>query len=202
MNLEDLNRSVKAHTKRKRRGRGRSSGIGKTGGRGGKGQSARSGWDRQVGFEGGQMPIYRRLPRRGFSNARFADADVSSINVDRLAKFEAGSVVNQDALVAQGVINRFKGSLKILGGGDLKVALTVEAQAFSSTAKEKIEKAGGKAVVIAASKASSKPEAEAAAPKAEAPKAVKPKPVAKKAPTKKPVAKKAAPKKPKADGEK
>jgi large subunit ribosomal protein L15 len=159
VNLEDLNRSVKAHTKRKRRGRGRSSGIGKTGGRGGKGQSARSGWDRQVGFEGGQMPIYRRLPRRGFSNARFRDADVSSINVDRLSKFTAGSVVNQVSLVEKGVINRFKGTLKSLGGGELKVALTVEAHAFSATAKEKIEKAGGKAVVIAASKAEAKDDA-------------------------------------------
>ena len=128
-----------------RRGRGHGSGNGKTAGKGHKGQKARSGAPRP-GFEGGQMPLYRRLPTRGFTN--IWGTEYTIVNVDDLNKFEAGTVVNQALLEEAGVVKQVKDGIKILGEGELKVALTVQADKFSKTAAEKIEAAGGKAEVI------------------------------------------------------
>lgn len=128
-----------------RRGRGHGSGNGKTAGKGHKGQKARSGAPRP-GFEGGQMPLYRRLPKRGFTN--IWGTEYTIVNVDDLNKFEAGTVVNQALLEEAGVVKQVKDGIKILGEGELKVALTVQADKFSKTAAEKIEAAGGKAEVI------------------------------------------------------
>ena len=128
-----------------RRGRGHASGNGKTAGKGHKGQKARSGAPRP-GFEGGQMPLYRRLPKRGFKNIWGTTYDV--VNVSDLNKFEAGAVVNQKALEEAGLVKQVKDGVKVLGEGTLNVALTVQANKFSKTAIEKIEAAGGKAEVI------------------------------------------------------
>ena len=128
-----------------RRGRGHGSGNGKTAGKGHKGQKARSGAPRP-GFEGGQMPLYRRIPKRGFTN--IWGTEYTIVNVDDLNKFEAGTVVNQALLEEAGVVKQVKDGIKILGEGELKVALTVQADKFSKTAAEKIEAAGGKAEVI------------------------------------------------------
>jgi len=118
----------------------------KTCGKGNKGQNARSGGGVRVGFEGGQMPIYRRMPKKGFKNT-FAKEYVS-INVERLAGFEAGSVVNGDVLLEKGIISKKLDGVVIIGRGEIKNAITVQAARFSATAKEKIEKAGGKAEVV------------------------------------------------------
>ena len=128
-----------------RRGRGHGSGNGKTAGKGHKGQKARSGAPR-IGFEGGQMPLYRRLPKRGFTNVWAKEYAI--VNVEELNRFEAGSVVTQAALEEAGVLKQVKDGIKVLGQGNLKVALTVKADKFSKTAVEKIEAAGGKAEVI------------------------------------------------------
>lgn len=133
------------HSDNFRRGRGHGSGNGKTAGKGHKGQKARSGGTRP-GFEGGQMPLYRRLPKRGFTN--IWGTEYTIVNVDDLNKFEAGTVVNQALLEEAGVVKQVKDGIKILGEGELKVALTVQADKFSKTAAEKIEAAGGKAEVI------------------------------------------------------
>ena len=133
------------HSDNFRRGRGHGSGNGKTAGKGHKGQKARSGAPRP-GFEGGQMPLYRRLPKRGFTN--IWGTEYTIVNVDDLNKFEAGTVVNQALLEEAGVVKQVKDGIKILGEGELKVALTVQADKFSKTAAEKIEAAGGKAEVI------------------------------------------------------
>ena len=130
----------------KRKGRGIGTGNGKTGGRGHKGQKARSGGGVRVGFEGGQMPLARRIPKRGFNNI-FAKP-LTSLNVAALNRFEDGTVVDAELLVNSGVISNCPYGVKILGQGDLYKNLTVRASAFSEAAKEKIEAAGGKAEVI------------------------------------------------------
>ena len=125
-----------------RKGRGAGSGNGKTAGKGHKGQNARSGGGVRVGFEGGQLPLYRKLPKRGFKN-RFA-VNYSIVNVEALNKFENGSVVDIETLKAAKLVRKELDGVKILGNGELTKALTVKATVFSATAKEKIEAAGGK----------------------------------------------------------
>ena len=129
-----------------RKGRGHGSGNGKTAGRGHKGQNARSGGGVRPGFEGGQMPLYRRLPKRGFTN-KFAN-DYVAINVSALEKFENGAVVDAMALKEAGVISKVLDGVVIMGRGEITKSLTVKAVRFTESAKEKIEKAGGKAEVI------------------------------------------------------
>ena len=128
-----------------RRGRGHGSGNGKTAGKGHKGQKARSGGTRP-GFEGGQMPLYRRIPKRGFNCP--SHKEIVGINLSALDRFEDGAVVDVDALVESGVVRNPKDGVKILGNGDITKKLTVKANAFSASAKEKIEAAGGTAEVI------------------------------------------------------
>ena len=133
------------HSDNFRRGRGHGSGNGKTAGKGHKGQKARSGAPR-VGFEGGQMPLYRRIPKRGFLNRN--TKDIVAINVSALEKFEDGATVDIAALIEAGVIKNPKDGVKILGNGELTKKLTIQANAFSASAVEKIEALGGKAEVI------------------------------------------------------
>ncbi|NLN29490.1 MAG: 50S ribosomal protein L15 [Firmicutes bacterium] len=147
MQLHDVKAAPGARRERKRLGRGIGSGLGKTAGRGQKGQLARSGGKPGPYFEGGQMPLQRRLPKRGFNNARFAKV-YSIVNVSDLARFEAGSVVTPEVLLESGLIRQIRDGVKILGDGELTTALTVQAHAFSKAAAEKIEAAGGKAEVI------------------------------------------------------
>ena len=128
-----------------RRGRGHGSGNGKTAGKGHKGQKARSGAPR-IGFEGGQMPLYRRIPKRGFKNRN--TKEIIAINMSKLEVFEDGATVTIDAMKEVGIIKNPKDGVKILGNGELTKKLTVQANAFSATAKEKIESLGGKAEVI------------------------------------------------------
>ena len=130
----------------KRKGRGHATGNGKTAGRGHKGQKARRGGGTRIGFEGGQMPLARRIPKRGFNNIFAKPLD--GVNVSALNKFEDGAVVDAQALVAARVISGCKYGVKILGNGEITKKLTVKAAAFSETAKEKIEAAGGKAEVV------------------------------------------------------
>ena len=130
----------------KRKGRGVGTGNGKTGGRGHKGQKARSGGKVRVGFEGGQMPLVRRVPKRGFINI-FAKP-LTSVNVTVLNRFEDGAVVDAAALIEKGIISSCPYGLKILSNGTLTKKITVKAAAFSESAKEKIEQAGGKAEVV------------------------------------------------------
>jgi len=146
MKLENLSPAAGSNTVSKRKGRGIGSGNGKTAGRGHKGQWARSGGGVRPGFEGGQMPLQRRLPKRGFTNifaTRFA-----VINVSDLECFENGSTVTVDELTNAGLVKKTYDGVKILGNGELTKKLTVKASAFSGSAKEKIEKAGGNAEVI------------------------------------------------------
>ena len=128
-----------------RRGRGHGSGNGKTAGKGHKGQKARSGAPRP-GFEGGQMPLYRRLPKRGFTNRN--SKDIVAINLSALEVFENDTVVSVETLIAQGIVKNPRDGVKILGNGTLTKKLTVQANAFSASAVEKIEALGGKAEVI------------------------------------------------------
>ena len=128
-----------------RRGRGHGSGNGKTAGKGHKGQKARSGAPRP-GFEGGQLPLYRRLPKRGFTNIN--SKEIVAINVDTLNAFDEGAVVTVEALVEKGIIKNPKDGVKILGNGELTKKLEVKVNAFSASAAEKIQAAGGKAEVI------------------------------------------------------
>ena len=130
-----------------RKGRGPGSGNGKTAGKGHKGQNARSGGGVRPGFEGGQLPLYRKLPKRGFNNARFAK-QYTVINVQSLNKFNDGEVVDAAALLAKGIINVINDGVKVLGEGELTKKLTVKAQVFSGSAKEKIEAVGGKTEVV------------------------------------------------------
>ena len=146
MKLHELSPAQGSAKSRYRKGRGPGSGNGKTAGRGHKGQNARSGGGVRPGFEGGQLPIYRRLPKRGFNN-HFAK-EYAIINVGRLNDFDEGSVINVQTLLDCGIINKELDGLKVLGNGELTKKLTVEAAIFSATAKEKIEAAGGKAQVI------------------------------------------------------
>ena len=133
------------HSDNFRRGRGHGSGNGKTAGKGHKGQKARSGAPR-IGFEGGQMPLYRRIPKRGFTNRN--TKEIISINVSALEKFDNGTVVTVETLLNEGVISKAADGVKILGNGELTKKLTVQVNAFSETAKAKIEAAGGTAEVI------------------------------------------------------
>lgn len=144
MRLHDLKPRPGSKHRRKLLGRGESSGHGKTSGRGGKGQSARSGSSIRIGFEGGQMPLARRMPKRGFNNARFK-ISYQPVNLAALNAFDDGAVVDRASLLAAGVIDSRAPGIKILGNGELKKKLNVKAEAFSSTARAAIEKLGGKA---------------------------------------------------------
>ena len=151
MNITSLT-SLPAHEgsthRRKIVGRGRSSGHGKTSGKGHKGQSSRTGFRQRPGFESGHIPLYRRLPRRGFNNARFK-TQFAEVNVGSLeGKFKAGAVVDNQALIDAGLIRANSMLVKLLGVGDVSVALTVKVHAASATAKAKIEKAGGKVELL------------------------------------------------------
>ncbi|MBQ9593728.1 MAG: 50S ribosomal protein L15 [Lachnospiraceae bacterium] len=130
----------------KRKGRGHATGNGKTAGRGHKGQKARSGGGTRIGFEGGQMPLARRVPKRGFNNIFAKPLD--TVNVSALEKFEDGSVVDAQALLDAGILSKCTYGVKVLGNGEITKKLTVNAAAFSETAKQKIEAAGGKAEVV------------------------------------------------------
>ena len=134
------------HSDTFRRGRGHGSGNGKTAGKGHKGQKARSGGGTRPGFEGGQMPLYRRIPKRGFTCRN--SKTIVGINVSALERFEDGAVVSVETLVETGVVSNPKDGVKILGNGELTKKLTVQANAFSASAKEKIEALGGTAEVI------------------------------------------------------
>ena len=146
MNLHELSPAAGSTTKAYRKGRGAGSGNGKTAGRGHKGQWARSGGSVRVGFEGGQMPLARRLPKRGFHNI-FAKP-LEAINVSALEKFEDGAVVDVQALLEKGVLSKCQYGVKILGNGEISKKLIVKASAFSASAKEKIVAAGGKWEVV------------------------------------------------------
>ena len=146
MNLNELQPAEGSKFAPKRVGRGIGSGTGKTSGKGHKGQNARSGGGVRPGFEGGQMPLYRRLPKRGFTNI-FAKQYVT-INVEDLEKFEDGTEVTAQLLKESGVVSKTLDGIKVLGRGELTKKLTVKVAKFSESAKEKIEKAGGKAEVM------------------------------------------------------
>ncbi len=146
MNLSELKPAEGSTGKKFRKGRGHGSGNGKTAGRGQGGQKSRSGGGVRPGFEGGQMPLYRRLPKRGFTNRN--SKEIVGINVDALNRFEAGSVVDVNTMIQDGLVSNPKDGVKILGNGEISIKLTVKANAFSKTAIEKIEAAGGKAEVI------------------------------------------------------
>ena len=146
MKLYELKPAIGSTTEAKRKGRGAGTGNGKTAGRGHKGQNARSGGGVRPGFEGGQMPLYRRLPKRGFTNI-FAKQYVE-INVADLNKFEDGTEVTPQLLKESGVISKICDGVVVLGRGEIEKKLTVKAARFSKTAAEKIEKSGGKAEVI------------------------------------------------------
>ncbi|HEY9174468.1 MAG TPA: 50S ribosomal protein L15 [Verrucomicrobiae bacterium] len=152
MRLHDLKPRPGAKHRRKRLGQGESSGHGKTSGRGGKGQSARSGSSIRPSFEGGQMPLFRRLPKRGFNNKRFRTYYLG-VNVASLNRFDEGSTVDEAAIRAAGLANGPCDGIKILGDGELTKRLSVSAHAFSASAKQKIEAKGGTCQVIALQKA-------------------------------------------------
>ena len=149
MNLTDVKKHSKAHAPRKRVGRGMGSGWGKTSGRGHKGAKSRSGYSRRATYEGGQMPLFRRLPKVGFSNDRFA-TPVHAVNVEDLNHFRKGDNVGPNELREAGFIQGRLYRLKVLGRGELKKALTVRAHAFSESAARKISEAGGQVEVIEA----------------------------------------------------
>ena len=146
MKLHELHPAEGSTTAQKRLGRGTGSGLGKTSGKGHKGAKARSGGGKRPGFEGGQMPLYRRVPKRGFNN--IFRTEYAEVNVERLECFEDGAVVNAEALLDAKIIRKELDGVKILGGGELTKKLTVQAAKFSAGAKEKIEAVGGKAEVI------------------------------------------------------
>jgi large subunit ribosomal protein L15 len=146
MRLHDLKPAPGSTHRRKRLGQGESSGHGKTSGRGGKGQTARSGSSIRIGFEGGQMPLIRRIPKRGFNNANFAIRYVP-VNLEALNQFDDGAIVDENLLRGHGLAKGGK-RIKILGGGELKKKLTIKVHSFSATAKAKIEKLGGSCEVV------------------------------------------------------
>ena len=146
MKLHELSPAAGSAKPVYRKGRGPASGNGKTAGKGHKGQNARTGGGVRPGFEGGQIPLYRRLPKRGFHNV-FAK-HYTIVNVDALNVFEDGTVVSADTLIENGIINDIKDGIKVLGNGEISKKLTVKASIFSASAKEKIEAAGGKIEVI------------------------------------------------------
>ena len=145
MNLSNLRAPKKANSGKKRIGRGMGSGMGKTSTRGHKGQGSRSGSSLMRGFEGGQMPLHRRLPKRGFTNIFRTEYTV--LNLDRIAEY-AQDELTYEKLVSLGLVRRRNALVKVLGVGELTVAVTVHAHKFSKSAQEKIEKAGGKAILI------------------------------------------------------
>jgi large subunit ribosomal protein L15 len=149
LNLSNLRAPKKANTGRKRVGRGMGSGIGKTSGRGHKGQGSRSGTSMMRGFEGGQMPLHRRMPKRGFSNIFRTEYTV--VNLDRLAAVSEEGGVNEltlEKFSELGLLRKKNGLVKVLGSGEITIAITVHAHKFSKSAQEKIEKAGGKIVLL------------------------------------------------------
>ena len=149
MGLNTLKPAKGSVRQRKRVGRGPGSGLGKTSGRGEKGQKSRSGFSQKPGFEGGQMPLHRRVPKRGFSNFRFRK-EFAAINLERLEVFDAGTIVTPDVLLKRGMIKKLLDGVKILAKGNLTKALTVRAHKFSAKAQERIVGLGGKAEVIEA----------------------------------------------------
>ena len=146
MKIHELTPALDSNKAVKRVGRGHGSGNGKTAGKGHKGQNARSGGGVRIGFEGGQMPLARRIPKRGFNNI-FAEK-YAIVNVSDLNKFKEDTVVDTELLVASGLVKKSENGVKVLGNGELNVKLTVKAAKFSQSAIEKIEKAGGKAEVM------------------------------------------------------
>ena len=147
MKLNNITPTEGAFKERKRVGRGTGSGLGKTSGKGHKGQNARSGGGVRVGFEGGQLPLFRRLPKRGFSNAKFKTT-YAVINLSDLNKFDDNATVTPELLKEMGLVKNQLDGIKVLGNGKLEKKLVVKAHNFSSVAKEQIEKLGGKAEVI------------------------------------------------------
>ena len=147
MKLHELSPQEGSVKERFRKGRGAGSGNGKTAGKGHKGQNARSGGGVRPGFEGGQLPLYRKLPKRGFNNYRFG-MKYAVVNVQSLNKFEDGAEVDAQALLTAGVISKALDGIKVLGEGELTKKLTVKAAVFSASAKEKIEAVGGKTEVV------------------------------------------------------
>ncbi len=147
MRLHELQPTKGTTKNRKRVGRGGSSGTGTTSGRGNNGQGQRSGGGKRPGFEGGQMPLFRRLPKRGFSNYKFKKV-YTILNVSDLNRYEANAELTPELLLENGHISKLKSGLKILGNGEIEKPLVVKAHKFTKTAKEKIEAAGGKAEVI------------------------------------------------------
>ena len=146
MRLHELKAAEGATKVRKRRGRGQGTGQGTTGGRGMNGQNSRSGGGVRLGFEGGQMPLYRRIPKRGFKNRN--RLEIVAINISALEKFDNGADVTVDTLIESGIVKNPKDGVKILGNGELTKKLNVKANAFSASAKEKIEALGGTCEVI------------------------------------------------------
>ena len=146
MKLHELSPEPGSRKARTRRGRGLGSGLGKTSGRGQKGQNSRSGGGVRTGFEGGQMPLYRRLPKRGFKNV-FAK-EYAEVNVSSLNRFEDGAVIDPVALIEEGILKNVFDGVRILGNGELTKKLTVKANGFTKSAEEKIKAAGGEVEVI------------------------------------------------------
>ena len=147
MKLHELSPAPGSVTPGFRKGRGPGSGNGKTAGKGHKGQNARSGGGVRPGFEGGQLPLYRKLPKRGFSNYKFKTT-YATVNVEDLNRFDDGAVVDLEALMAARLVRKELDGLKVLGNGEITKKLTVKATVFSASAKEKIEAAGGKTEVV------------------------------------------------------
>jgi large subunit ribosomal protein L15 len=147
MKQNDLKPAAGSRKNRKRVGRGPGSGLGKTAGRGEKGQKSRSGFSQKPGFEGGQMPLHRRIPKRGFRN--IFRTEYLTVNVEKLNQFEAGAVVTPESLREAGLLYKGKLGVKVLGDGEIKVALTVRAHKFTEAAARKIQEAGGTAEVLA-----------------------------------------------------
>ena len=146
MKLHDMEPAEGARKSRKRIGRGIGSGTGKTSGKGHKGQNARSGGGVRLGFEGGQIPLFQRLPKRGFTNINRKEYAI--VNLDVLNRFDEGTEVTPELLIETGIVSNEKSGIKILGNGTLEKKITVKAHKFSASAKEAIEKAGGQAEVI------------------------------------------------------
>jgi len=145
--LQNLRPAKGSVRERKRVGRGPGSGLGKTSGRGEKGQKSRSGFSHKDGFEGGQMPLHRRVPKRGFTNARFKK-EFAEINLERLEVFDAGAIITPEVLLKRGMIKNLRDGLKVLAKGSVTKPLTVRAHKFSARAQEQITGAGGKAEVL------------------------------------------------------